>query len=152
MYSKIDVHKKIPNKETVFKATTHDGENYLYKGTQLIKQYEVLINNTKCILGIWLGLLGFVAMNLNVVLEDATLKELYYSIINKTADFGVMVSVPLDFLFIVLTPLMFFSIRSGLKDYRKKINYIILESDGMIEKIKAKPKDMTHYKTEEKTS
>jgi hypothetical protein len=152
MYSKIDVHKKIPNKETVFKATTHDGENYLYKGTQLIEQYEVLINNTKCILGIWLGLLGFVAMNLNVVLEDATLKELYYSIINKTADFGVMLSVPLDFLFIVLTPLIFFSIRASIKDYRKKINYIILESDGMIEKIKAKPKDMTHYKTEEKTS
>jgi len=143
MYSKIDVHKKIPNKETVFKATTHDGENYLYKGTQLIKQYEVLINNTKCILGFWIGLLGFVAMNLNVVLEDSTLKELYYSIINKTADFGVMVSVPLNFLFIVLTPIMFYSIRTSIKEYRKKINYIILESDGMIEKIKANPKDMT---------
>ena len=152
MYSKIDVHKKIPNKETVFKATTHDGENYLYKGTQLIKQYEVLINNTKCILGIWLGLLGFVAMNLNVVLEDATLKELYYSIINKTADFGVMLSVPLNFLFIVLTPIMFFSIRTSIKEYRKKINYIMLESDSMIEKIHSQPKDMTHYKTEEETS
>lgn len=143
MYLKIDVHEKRPNKETVFQATTYDGKNYLYKGSQLIAQYDVLINNSKCILGIWIGLLGFVAMNLNFVLNDITLKELYYSIINQTAGFGVTLSVPLNFLLIVLTPPMFFSIRSSIKEYRKKINYITFESDGMIEKIYAEPKDMT---------
>lgn len=152
MYSKIDVHQKIPNKETVFKATTYDGENYLYKGTQLIEQYEVRINNTKCILGIWIAWLGFVAMNLNVVLEDTTLKELYYSIINKTADFGTTLSVPLNFLLILLTPFILFSIWSSIKEKRKTINYIIQESDGMIEKIHTEPKDMTNYKNEEETN
>lgn len=152
MYSKIDVHQKIPNKETVFKATTHDGENYLYKGSQLIEQYEVLINNTKCILGIWIAWLGFVAMNLNTVLEDTTVKELYYSIINQTAGFGVTLSVPVGCLLIVLTPFFLFATRSSIKENRNKINYIIKESDGMIEKIHAEPKDMTNYKSEEKAS
>jgi hypothetical protein len=152
MYLKINIDKKIPNKETVFRATTYDGENYLYKGTQLIEQYEVLINNTKCILGIWLAWLGFVAINLNVVLEDTTLKELYYSIINKTADFGTMISVPSNFLFILLTPFILFSIWSSIKEKRKTINYIIQESDGMIEKIQTEPKDMTNYKNEEETN
>lgn len=152
MYLKIDVYQKNPNKETVFQATTYEGKNYLYKGTQLIEQYEVLINNTKCILGIWIAWLGFVAMNLNVVLENTTLKELYYSIINQTAGFGTLLSVPLNFLIIVLTPFVMFLIWSSIKEKRKTISYINRESDGMIEKIHAEPKDMTNYKSEEKAS
>lgn len=152
MYLKIDVHQKKPNKETVFKATTYEGENYLYKGTQLVEQYEVLINQAKCILGVWICMLGFAVMNLNFVLEESTLKELYYSIINQTAGFGVTVSVPVGVLLMVLSPFFMLTTRSSIKEKRKIINYIIRESDGMIEKIHAEPKDMTNYKSGEKAS
>lgn len=149
MYVKIDVFKKADNKETVFQATTYEGKNYLYKGSQLVEQYRVLINNAKCMLGIWFAILGFVIMNLIVVFEEKSIKSVWSSILDRSATFDVMLSVPLDIVMLILTIPVVFIARNTLKHYNQKINYLVRESDGMIEKTHAIPIDMTQLKEDE---
>ena len=100
-------------------------------------------------LGIWFAILGFVIMNLIVVFEEQSIKSVWSSILDRSATFDIMLSVPLDIVMLILTIPVVFIARNTLKYYNQKINYFVRESDGMIEKIHAIPIDMTQSKEEE---
>ena len=152
MFKEIKVYKKNENAETIFQATDDWGKNYLYRGTQVIELMKSEISHFNNMMLFVLTLAAMCAMNVSYVLEDTTLLKLINTIITHEASFGVTLSIPLNF-FIFLVALILIPVGiSSNKKYKRTIDYIIKESDGMIEKIHSKPKDMTHYKTEEETS
>jgi hypothetical protein len=152
MFKEIKVYKKNENAETIFQATDNLGKNYLYRGTQVIELMKSEINKCNIMMAFIFTLSLMCLMNVMTVLEDTTFLKMIDSIITHEASFGVTLSIPLNFFIFLATLIMIpVGIISNKKD-KRTIDYIIKESDGMIEKIHSQPKDMTHYKTEEETS
>lgn len=148
MFKEIKVYKKNENAETIFQATDGFGKNYLYRGTQVIELMKSEISHCNNMMLFVLTLALTCAMNVSYVLEDTTLLKLINSIITHEASFGVTLSIPLNF-FIFLVTLI--AIPAGIisnKKDKRTIDYIIKESDGMIEKIHSKPKDMTQMRND----
>jgi hypothetical protein len=148
MFKEIKVYKKNENAETIFQATDGFGKNYLYRGTQVIELMKSEISHCNNMMLFVLTLALMCAMNVSYVLEDTTLLKLINSIITHEASFGVTLSIPLNF-FIFLATLI--AIPAGIisnKKDKRTIDYIIKESDGMIEKIHSKPKDMTQMRND----
>lgn len=85
-------------------------------------------------LGLWFSVLGFAVMNLMVVFKEKSIKSVLSSIIDGSATFDVMVSVPMDIAMLIITIPVLVVARHKLKHYNKKIDYVIKESDGIISK------------------
>lgn len=125
MFKNIKVHKKRQNAETIFFVTEEDGKNYLYRGTQLLE-----------------------------ILKDERMEAWILSYISFLGLHWVTSLIGfLNFFTSFFIVLLIMSLHIvDIKRVKKLKKIIIDESNGMIEKIQSKPRDMTQYKTEKETS
>lgn len=147
MFKEITVYKKNENAETVFKATDNLGESYLYHGTQIIEMIKCEITHTNSIMLIIMVLASISILNIFTALETSTVIDLMNSIVKHEAPMTVMFSIPLNIVMCMAAAISIPVVMYSNNKDKKIIKYIIKESDGMIEQTKAKPKDMTHFKT-----